>query len=106
MPNRENENDVLGRQPTVLRDVSVTATRKNEFPPSVFRRPSEERMVGKQLKRFSHAKNLLARLFGVLCCNEIKQPFEISERSLSYFDRRHARALGRRALTPVARAAR
>lgn len=62
-------------------------------------------MVGKQLKHLSHAENLFARLFRVLGRNKIKQPFEISERFLSYFDRRHARALGRRALTPVARAA-
>lgn len=27
MPNRKNKNDVFGRQPTVLRDVSVTAAR-------------------------------------------------------------------------------
>jgi hypothetical protein len=43
---------------------------------------------------------------GVLGSDEVKEPFEISQRSSSYFDRRHARALGRRALAPDARAVR
>jgi hypothetical protein len=43
---------------------------------------------------------------GILSGDEVKEPFEVSKRLLSYFDRRHARALGRRALAPDARAAR
>jgi hypothetical protein len=43
---------------------------------------------------------------GILGGDEVKEPFEVGERSLGYFDRRHARALGRRALAPDARAAR
>jgi hypothetical protein len=42
----------------------------------------------------------------ILGGDEVKEPFEVGERSLGYFDRRHARALGRRALAPDARAAR
>jgi hypothetical protein len=43
---------------------------------------------------------------GILGGDEVKEPFEVSKRSPSYFDRRHARALGRRVLTPAVRAAR
>jgi hypothetical protein len=42
----------------------------------------------------------------VLVSDEVKEPFEIGQRFLSYFDRRHARALGRRALAPDARVVR
>jgi hypothetical protein len=42
---------------------------------------------------------------GVLAGDEVKEPFEVSERPLSYLDRRHERALGRRVLAPDARAA-
>jgi hypothetical protein len=42
----------------------------------------------------------------ILGGDEVKEPFEVSKRFSSYFDRRHARALGRRVLMPAARAAR
>lgn len=106
MPDRENEKNIFGGQPTVLGDASVTAARQNELTPSHFSGPPQERMVGQQLKSSAHALNLLARLFGVLRRDEIKQPLEIGERSAGYFDRRHARAFGGRALAPAARAAR
>ena len=35
---------------------------------------------------------------------EVKEPFEVGKRPLRYFDRRRARALGRRGLVPDARA--
>ena len=62
-------------------------------------------MIDKKLEGSSHTQNLFARLLGVLGNDEIKEPLEVGECSLSYFDRRHARALGRRALAPDARAA-
>jgi hypothetical protein len=62
-------------------------------------------MIGQELKGLSNAQDLFTRLLGILGGDEVKEPFEVGERSLGYFDRRHARALGRRALTPVARAA-
>ena len=38
--------------------------------------------------------------------DEVKESLELGERTLGYFDGRHARALGRRAMAPVARAVR
>lgn len=61
-------------------------------------------MIDRELKGLSHAQNLFTRFFGILGGDEVKEPFEVGERSLSYFDRRHARALGRRVLVPDARA--
>jgi hypothetical protein len=62
-------------------------------------------MIGQELKSLSHAQNLFTRLLGILGGDKVKEPFEVGKRSLGYFDRRHARALGRRALAPDARAA-
>lgn len=104
--NGKNEDDVFGREPTVLRDVPVTAAREDELASPLFSGPSEERMISQKLKSLSHAQNLFTRLSGILGGDEVKEPFEVSKRFLSYFDRRHARALGRRALAPDARAAR
>lgn len=61
-------------------------------------------MIDQKLEGLSHAQNLFTSFFGVLGGDEVKEPFEIGERSLSYFDRRHARALGRRVLMPETRA--
>ena len=55
-------------------------------------------MIGQELKGPSHAQNLFTSLLGVLGGDEVEEPFKVGERSLGYFDRRHARALGRRAL--------
>jgi len=104
--NGKNEDDVFGREPTVLRDVPVTAAREDELASTLFSGPPEERMISQKLKSLSHAQNLFTRLLGILGGDEVKEPFEVSKRFLSYFDRRHARALGRRALAPDARAAR
>jgi hypothetical protein len=104
--NGKNEDDVFGREPTVLRDIPVTAAREDELAPTLFSGPPEERMISQELKSLSHAQNLFTRFLGTLGGDEVKEPFEVSKRSLSYFDRRHARALGRRVLAPDARAAR
>src|ERR1700730_5471245 len=104
--NGKNEADVFGREPTVLRDVPVTAAREDELASTLFSGPPEERMISQELKSLSHAQNLFTRLLGILGGDEVNEPFEVSNRLLSYFDRRHARALGRRALAPDARAAR
>ena len=104
--NGKNEDTVFGREPTVLRDVPVTAAREDELASTLFSGPPEERMISQELKSPSHAQNLFTRLLGILGGDEVKEPFEVSKRFLSYFDRRHARALGRRALAPDARAAR
>jgi hypothetical protein len=61
-------------------------------------------MIGQELKGFSYAQDLLTRLLGILGGHEVKEPFEVGQRSLSYLDRRHARALGRRVFAPDARA--
>ncbi len=63
-------------------------------------------MVRQNLKRLADAQDLLTRSLGVFGGDEVKKSLEIRERSLSYFDRRHARALGRRAFAPDTRAAR
>ena len=61
-------------------------------------------MIGEELKCLPHAQNLFTRPLGILGGDEVEEPFEVGERSLSYLDRRHARALGRRALLPDTRA--
>jgi len=53
--NSKNEADVFGGKPPVFGDISVTSAREYEFPSALFRRPSEERMIGEKLKRLSHA---------------------------------------------------
>ena len=63
-------------------------------------------MIGQELKSLAHAQDLFAGLVGIFRGDEIKESLKVDERSLGYFDRRHARALGRRALAPDARAVR
>lgn len=94
--NAKDQNDVFGGKPTVFRNISVAA--------AFFGRPSKQRMIDQELKGLSHAQNLFTSFFGILGGDEVKEPFEVGERPLSYFDRRHARALGRRVLMPDARA--
>ena len=106
MPDGQDENNVFRWKPTILRDIPVTAARENELAPTLLGRPTKERMIGQQLKGLSHAQNLFARFLGILGGNEVEEPLEVGKRCFGYFDRRHARALGRRALAPDARAAR
>ena len=60
-------------------------------------------MISQELKAFC-ALRICSRAFGGFSADEVKETFEVRKRSPSYFDRRHVRALGRRVLTPVARA--
>ena len=53
--NGKDQDDVFGGKPPVFGDISVTSAREYEFPSALFRRPSEERMIGEKLKRLSHA---------------------------------------------------
>ena len=61
-------------------------------------------MIGEELKCLPHAEDLFTRPLGTFGGDEVKEPFEVGERPLRYFDRRHARTLGRRVLVPDARA--
>lgn len=54
----------------------------------------------------SYTQQLLSRSSRILCGDDIEQSLQVGQRSLSYFDGRQARALGRRALVPEARPAR
>jgi hypothetical protein len=58
-------------------------------------------MIGQELKSLSYAQNLFTRLLGMLGGDAVKERFEVGKRSFGYFDRRHARALGRCALAPA-----
>ena len=61
-------------------------------------------MIGQELQSLSNAQDLFTRLLQILGGDEVKEPFKVGERPLRYFDRRHARAFGRRALVPDTRA--
>jgi len=41
----EDQDDIVSRKPTVFRDISVTATRENEFPSAMFRGSPEQRVI-------------------------------------------------------------
>ena len=104
--NGQNEDDVFGRKPSVLCDVSITAAREDEFAPARLSGSPEQRMIRQELERLADAQNLLKCSLRVFGGDEVKESLEVGERAMGYFDRRHARALGRRALAPDARAAR
>jgi hypothetical protein len=104
MPDGQDQDYVFGREPAILRDIPVPAAREDEFSPALLGRPSEKGMIGQELKCFPHAQNLFTRPLGIFGGDEVKEPFEVGERPLGYLDRRHARALGRRAFAPEARA--
>lgn len=104
--NGEDQNNVFRWQPAVLRDISVAAAGQDEFPSTFFGRLPKQRVVGQELKSLSHAHNLFARLRRVLGGDEVEESFKVCERLPSYFDRRHARALGRDVFAPDARAVR
>ena len=106
MTNRQDEDDVFGGKPSILRDVSVTAARENELAPALLSASPEQRMIRQQLERLADAHNLFACFSRIFGGDEVKESLEVGERALSYFDGRHARALGRRALAPDARAVR
>ena len=106
MPDRQNQRDVLGRQPAILRDVTVLAARQHELPPAIFGHPTQQRMVRENLKCRSCARELCQRPLGINFGDEIEQPLQIAERAGGYFDARHDRARGRRGFLPPILAAR
>ena len=103
--NGQNEHDVFVSKPSVLCDVSVTTARQDEFARGLLSGSHEQRIIC-QLERLADAQNLLKRSLRVFGGDEVKESLEVGERTLSYFDGRHAQALGRRASTPDARAVR
>ena len=56
----------------------MTSAREDEFPPAFFRSPSEERVIGQELKGLAHAQDVFTRFLRVLGSDEVKEPFEIS----------------------------
>jgi hypothetical protein len=63
-------------------------------------------MVRNQLKRAADAENLLACADWIQGGDEFEWSLKVAQRARSYFDPRHARALGRRTLLPATRASR
>jgi len=106
MPDRQNQHDVLGRQPAILRDVTVLAARQHEFPPTIFGHLTQQRVVCENLKCRSYARELRQRPPGIDVGDEIEQALHVAERTGGYFDARHERARGRRGFLPPILAAR
>ena len=48
MPDGENQDDVVGGQPTVLCDVPVPAARQDQLATAVFCEATEQRVLGEQ----------------------------------------------------------
>ena len=104
VPECQDEDDVFGRKPTIFRDISVTAAREDELAAALLGGSPEQWMIRQKLKRPADAQDLLTRSSRIFRGDEVKKSLEVGERSSSYLDGRHARALGRRALAPDARA--
>jgi len=103
MTDGKDEYRVLGCEPSVLRDVSVTTTREDEFPAPVLRDSTEQRMVGKCLEGAADTEDLAAGSQRVLCGDEVEQPLEVPQRAGRYFDVRQRRVRGRLAFESTAR---
>ena len=101
MPYREDQHEILGRQPTILGDVAVPATRQHEFAPTILRDPTQQRVIRKNLESRPHARDLRQRAIGIDFSNEIEQALQIAERPGAYFDARQERARGRRGFLPA-----
>ena len=99
MPNRQNQHGVLTRKPTILGDISVASAREDELPPTLLGFTTQQWMIGQQLEGATHAQELFAGADGVLFSDEIEEALQIPQGTVGYFDARHARALGRRALS-------
>jgi hypothetical protein len=106
MPNRQNEHDVIGREPSVFRNVAMAAAREHELPSPVLCAATKERMVCQQLDCFTNAQESFACSARIVIRNKIEESLEVREGSIRYFDARHERARGRRAFFPATRAAR
>jgi len=83
MPDRQNQRDVFGRQPTVFRDVIVLAARKHELPPTFVGHPTQQRVVRENLECRSHARELRQRPPGIDFGSEIGSDEATSQRRLS-----------------------
>jgi len=100
MPDRQNQHDVLGRQPTLFRYVTALASRQHEL------QPTQQRVVRENLECRSYARGLRQRPLGIGFGDEIEQALQVAGRTGGYFDARHERARGRRAFSPAILAAR
>jgi hypothetical protein len=106
MPDRQDQHDILGRQPTVLGDVTVPATRQHEFASTVFGHTTEQQVVRQDLECRSYAREPRQRPLGVGLGDEVEQALQVTERTDGSFDARHERARGRRGFLPPILAAR
>ena len=105
MPDRQDQHDVRGRQPAILRDVTVLAARQYELSPSIFGHPTEQWVIRENCEYRSYARELRQRPLGIDFGDKIEQALQVAERTDSYFDARHERARGRRGFLPPIRAA-
>ena len=106
MPDRQDQHDVLVRQPAILRDVTVLAARQHELSPAIFGHPTQQRVVCENLKCCSYARKLRQRPVRINLRNDIEQALQVAERTDGYVDARHERARGRRGFLPPSLAAR
>jgi hypothetical protein len=106
MPDRQDQHNVLGRQPATLCDVAVLAASQYEFPPAIFGHTTQQRVVRENLECCTYARELRQRSLGIGFGDKIKKALQVAERSGGYFDARHERARGRRGFLPPILAAR
>ncbi len=101
MPDRQDQHDILGRQPTILCNVAVTAARQHELASAILRCPTEQRVIRQDFESCPYARDLRQRPSGIDLGNEIEQTLQIAQRPGAYFDARHERARGRRGFLPA-----
>lgn len=101
MPDRQDQHDILGRQPAILCDVAVLPTGQHEFTSTILRYPTQQRMICQDFESWPYARDLRQRPTGIDVGNEIEQALQIAERPGAYFDARHERARGRRGFLPA-----
>lgn len=97
----EDRHGVVRRQSAALGDVSVEASRENEFATAILGLSAEQRVIGEHLKGPPYAQQLPERPLRILGCEKVEQSLQIGERARSCFDARYDRAFGRRAFAPV-----
>ena len=106
MPDRQDQHDILVRQPAILRNETELAARQHELPPTIFGHPTQQRVVRENLECRSYARECFQRPLGIDFGDKIEQTLQVAERTGSYFDARHERARGRRGFLPPIFAAR
>jgi len=106
MPDRQDQHDILGGQPTVFCDVAIPAARQYEFAPPFLRHATQQWMIRENLECGPQARNQGYRLPGINIGDEVEQSLQVTQRPNAYFDARHERARGRRGLLPATLAAR